>query len=62
MWGFVRSKVYVARPANIPKLKDWIRAEFAETTIEMRKKAALAYRERPEKVFENYGGHFRVHN
>ena len=55
MWGLVKSKVYVTRPANIPELKDRIRAEFAEITVELRKKAALAYRERPEKVIENDG-------
>ena len=32
-----------------------IKAAFAEITVEMRKKAALAYRERFEKVIENDG-------
>ena len=49
MLGFLKSKVYVTRPANIPELKDRIRAAFAEINVEMRKKAALAYRERLEK-------------
>ena len=62
VWGFVKSKVYVTRPANIPELKDRIRAAFAEITVEMRKKAALAYRERLEQVIENDGGHVEVHN
>ena len=62
MWGFVKSKVYLKRPANIPALKDRIRGPFAEITVEMRKKAALAYRERLEKVIENDGGHVEVHN
>ena len=32
-----------------------IRATFAEITVEMRKKTALAYRERLEEVTENDG-------
>ena len=60
--GFVKSKVYVTRAANIPGLKDRKRAEFAEITVKMRKKAAFAYRERLEKVIENDGGHVEVHN
>ena len=36
MWGFVKSKVYVTRSANIPELKGRIRAAFAEITDEMR--------------------------
>ena len=55
MWRFVKSKVYLTRPANIPELKDRTRAEFAEITVEMHKKAALAYRERLEKVIESDG-------
>ena len=60
MWKFVKSKVYVTQLANIPELKDRIRAAFTEITVEMRKKAALAYRERLEKVIENDGGHIEV--
>ena len=56
MRGFVKSKVYVTRPANIPGMKDRKRAEFAEITVEMRRKAAFAYRELLEKVIENDGG------
>ena len=44
------------RPANIQGLKDSIRAAFAEITVEMRKKAALAYRGRLEKVIGNDWG------
>ena len=51
----MKSKVYVTRPSNIQELKDRIRAAFAEITVEMRKKAAPAYRERLEKVIENGG-------
>ena len=53
--GFVKSKVCVTRPANILELKDRIRAKFGDIPVELRKKAALAYRERPEKVIENDG-------
>ena len=55
MWGYVKSKVYVTRPANFLELKGRTRAAFAEITVEMRKKAALAYRERLEKVIEKDG-------
>ena len=59
---FVKSKVYMTQPANIPELNDRFRAEFAEITAEMRKKATLAYGERLEKVIENDGGHVEVNN
>ena len=52
----------VTRPANIPGLKDRKRAEFGEITVEMRKKAAFAYRELLEKVIENGGGYVEVQN
>ena len=45
----------MTRPANIPELIERIRAELVEITVEMRKKAALAHRERLEKVIENGG-------
>ena len=62
MWGFVQSKVYLTRPVNIPGLKDRIRAAFTDITVEMRKKAVLAYRECLEKVIKNDRGHVDVHN
>ena len=52
----------MTRPANILELKDQIRAAFAEIIVDMRKEAALAYRERLEKVIESDGGHVEVHN
>ena len=59
----------MTRPVNIPELKDRIRAFTVESrafrveiTVEMRKKAALAYRERLEKVIEKDGGDVQVHN
>ena len=36
------------RTANIPEFKGRSKAAFAEITVEMRKKTALAYRERRE--------------
>ena len=44
-----------AGEANIPGLKDRIRAAFAEITVDMRKKIVLAYREHSEEVIENDG-------
>ena len=52
----------MTRPANITGLKDRIRAAFAEITIEMCRKAALAEREHPGKMIENGGGQVEVHN
>ena len=61
MWGFVKLKAYVTRRANIPELKGRIIAAFAEITVEMRKKAALTYREGLEKAIENDAGYIKVY-
>ncbi len=62
LWGFIKSKVYATKPADIPELKDRIWAAFAQITVKMRQKSMLSYHERLEQVIENYGGHVEVHN
>ena len=62
LWGFIKSKVYATKPANIPELKEKIRAAFGLITVEMRQKVALEYRERLNKIIENDGNHVDVHN
>ncbi len=62
LWGFIKSNVYATKPADIPELKDRIRAAFTQITVEMRQKTMLSYHERLEQVIENDGGHVEVHN
>ena len=62
MWGFVKSRVYGARPKTIAELKKRIKDAFTEITVDMRQKTVLAYRERLEQLIETDGGHVEVHN
>lgn len=62
LWGFIKSKVYATKPANIAELKERIKQAFREITVEMRHKVALEYQERLRRTLENNGDHVEVHN
>lgn len=60
LWGFIKSKVYVTQPADIPELKRRIRRAFRLITADMRHNVMLAYRGRLQHVLENRGAHVEV--
>ena len=62
LWGFIKSKVYNSRPADIAQLKDRIRAAFSLITVEMRQKTIFECRERLHQLIENDDVHVEVHN
>lgn len=57
LWGYLKSKVYTTRSADIPELKQRIRDAFQEVTVEMRAKSMLEYKERLLQLLENDGSH-----
>lgn len=62
LWGFLKSKVYTTKPANIGDLKQRICNSFNEVTEEMRQKTMLEFKERLQRVVANNGGNVAVPN
>jgi hypothetical protein len=57
LWGYLKSKVYVARPANIEEFKQRIRDEIASIPGEMIRKVMHNLRGRLEQCVQNGGRH-----